>query len=171
MIGIAALAGAVIIFALDHAGSLLGSPSLRIEPRREIGVMSPAALSPRKALAPKAPALPVGTPLSRSELGSRAWLVGAWGPNIPLHVAKIMACDTENIVLFGSDGTYHDGGSEGRYRYDGRKVTYYDRILVDEADGREDRSEYDQPLTAIIKPIGPNVMSEDGSVAYRCDAG
>jgi hypothetical protein len=99
-----------------------------------------------------------------------AWLSGTWGPaeNNPRNDPS-SSCDTDAIVTFASDGTYQDGGSYGRYRTDGKTITYFDRVMIDEGDGSEDRSQFSRPLVTSATRVDQNSIREDGALLRRCN--
>ncbi|MBQ1498848.1 MAG: hypothetical protein IIZ38_11090 [Sphingomonas sp.] len=100
---------------------------------------------------------------------TEAWLVGSWGPSRTKSAHE--ACGTDSIVSFARDGTYRDGEGYGRYSLEGRKVTYFNRVLVDEAAETEDRSQFDESVEQTILPLSNQSMSEDGQTWYRCTSG
>lgn len=113
---------------------------------------------------------------SRMELApvevTAAWLVGTWGPaEYNPNNDPSASCETDSIVTFGRDGTYRDGSGSGRYRTDGRRITYYDRVLYDPVEDHEDRSEFNRPLVLAATPLSQNSMREDGIELRRCRTG
>lgn len=100
---------------------------------------------------------------------TQAWLIGTWGPNRTKSPKE--ACDTDSVLSFARDGTYHDGEGYGRYSLEGRKVTYYNRVLVDEAAETEDKSQFDESVEQVIFPLSNQSMKEGGQTLYRCSGG
>jgi hypothetical protein len=98
-----------------------------------------------------------------------SWLVGTWGP-VPQDPSQkeLGGCDTDNVVTFHATGEYRDGGSYGRFKTDGVRITYYNRILYDPADDSRDTSQYGVPNIAFVSALGANSLREDGAVLYRC---
>lgn len=104
-----------------------------------------------------------------SNVVDQQWLVGTWGPadhnpdNDPTA-----GCDTDAIVTFNADGSYKDGGSEGRFRTDGQTITYSERVLIDEIEGTTDRSEFNQPVTYQVERVDNTTLREHGQLLRRC---
>ncbi len=103
---------------------------------------------------------------------TKTWLIGTWGPaeynpkNDPSS-----SCDTDVLIVFNSDGSFADGGSEGRFSTDGKTIRYYDRRTLPDiaADASEPFSpEALSELNAKVTAEDINTFSEDGEQWRRC---
>ncbi len=103
---------------------------------------------------------------------SRTWLVGSWRSGEGKSPAQVQSCDTYNIIQFNADGTYSDGGSEGRFRTDGQTITYFDRQTIPEIGEDPDQPFEPEPLpdqTYTIRSIGAHGFMEGKDAWFRCD--
>jgi hypothetical protein len=106
-----------------------------------------------------------------SNVVDQQWLVGTWGPaDLNPDNNPQAGCDTDAIVTFNADGSYRDGGSEGRFRTDGQTITYSERVLIDEIEGTTDRSEFNQPVTYQVERVDNTTMREHGQLLRRCQS-
>jgi len=100
---------------------------------------------------------------------TQGWLIGTWGPaDYNPSGDPNASCDTDAVVTFKSDGSYTDGGGYGRYRTNGRTITYFNRVLVDVIEDTVDRSQYGQPLITDVERVDRNTLREDGNLLRRC---
>ena len=115
------------------------------------------------------PALPTSAVTPVMPIDQR-WLLGTWGPAEynPDNNPKA-GCDTDSIVTFQSDGSYRDGGSYGRFRTDGRSITYFERVMYDDIAGTTDRSQFNNPLTNQVERVDGTSMREQGQLLRRCN--
>ncbi|WP_165374807.1 DUF2939 domain-containing protein [Sphingomonas montana] len=97
-----------------------------------------------------------------------AWLVGKWAALPPERRGKPNDwCETEGVT-FEAGGRFSEMELRGRYRTDGRSITYYDLVITNFDNDDEDLSRFDQPVTNAVKVIDANTINEDGAVLSRC---
>ncbi|MET0372646.1 MAG: hypothetical protein ABW128_00145 [Rhizorhabdus sp.] len=150
-----------IASVLPAPASTSGAQTTATPQPRAVMVDDPAAKSSDSS----APVMAVDAPEAPPRV-TRAWLVGTWGPNLGAGAGS--ACDTDGVVTFEASGRYRDGGSRGRFATDGETITYFNRIMVDMAEGTEDMSKYDTPLRTAVEAIDSDTMREEGDLWQRC---
>lgn len=101
-----------------------------------------------------------------------AWLVGTWAgaENNPRNDPNA-SCDTDVTITFGG-GRFRDGAAAGRYRTDGRAITYFARKSVEDEGSLEasDAGELED-VVAVAKVVDRNTFLEDGELWRRCNPG
>jgi hypothetical protein len=99
------------------------------------------------------------------------WLVGTWAgsEHNPTNNPNA-ACDTDVTLVFKPGGRFEDGGASGRFKTDGKLITYFDRQSVpDPADEPAKFTPEKLPtMIANIRKLDQNTFSEDGEKWRRC---
>ena len=124
----------------------------------------PAVLTPA-SFQPGSPSLPTIT---------SAWLVGTWGPaEANPNNDPTASCETDGVVAFKSNGTFVDGGAQGRFATNGATIRYFARRSVRDIADDPTAPFTPKPLpefTEAVVPVDKNTFSEGGTHWRRCQS-
>jgi hypothetical protein len=94
-----------------------------------------------------------------------AWLIGDWG--YKGNGRATSDCE-ETAVTFSKGGKYSDDETRGRYRTDGRRIIYYDRVEFGEEETADGTPNFIESLVTPVTALSNRSFRERGQLLIRC---